>query len=90
MNRSLKHSFSISENDNSGHVGSDNSPAASNTSYMPPGMLAATRTHLASDSRAAANADSFQVFDRPSDPGSFTGQRNTSPWRLTARNRQTG
>ena len=64
-------------NDSSGHVGSDNSPAASNTSYMPPPMFAATRTHLDSASRAAASADSFHELTRPSAPGSLpaTGTR---------------
>ena len=64
---------------NSGHVGSDSSPAASNVSYMPPAMFATKRIHFDSASLAAARAESFHVLDRPSAPGSLHGQRKLSP-----------
>ena len=53
-------------------------------------MFAAMRTHFGSASRAAASADSFHLFRRPSAPGILHGQRNRSPYRDIAVNRHTG
>jgi hypothetical protein len=53
-------------------------------------MFAATRTHEVRASRAASRADWLQVSTLPSAPGSRTGHRNKTPWRLMAVNSARG
>src|SRR5262249_10827500 len=53
-------------------------------------MLAVTRAQFSVAIRAASSAVRDHSSRRPSGPGRRTGQRKTTPWRLTAVNRARG